>query len=110
MTYTEWKGMTKVAIGPLAVGKQLLGAVGASTDTARFIAVGTLAAAAGIGGVGGWLAAKLNAHDKQDIDTIQKEYENERLKADLGYLSAKTRSEYEALQNKQAPKPARVIA
>ena len=69
-----------------------------------------IAATASVGGTGGWLWAKLNAHDKQDIDTIQKEYENERLKADLGYLSAKTKSEAEAIQNKQAPKPARVIA
>ena len=111
MNYTDWKQMTKQAALPLlGIGGKVLGAMGATSDTARFIAVTTLAAAAGIGGAGGWLAAKLNAHDKQDIDTIQKEYENERLKADLGYLSSKTKYEYDALKNKKAPTAARVIA
>ena len=52
---------------------------------------------------------KRNNKDKQDIDTIKKEYENERLKSDLGYLSAKTNQEYNAAVNKQAPKAARIF-
>ena len=106
MTYTEFKGMQKQAnfFQWLTRGVAGLSEVGASA------AVMLLAAGAGIGGAGGWMAAKLNAKDKQDIDTIQKEYENERLKADLGYLSAKTNQELQSAYNKQAPKPARVIA
>ena len=106
MTYTEWKGMQKKA----NVWSWLTRGVEGLADVGTNTAVLLLAAGASVGGSAGWLAAKMNARAKQDIDTIQKEYENERLKADLGYLSAKTRSEYEALQNKQAPKPARVIA
>lgn len=106
MNYIEWKQMQKKAnfFSWFAKG------IGGMADIGANTAVMLLAAGAGVGGAAGWLAAKMNAHDKQDIDTIQKEYENERLKADLGYLSAKTKSEYDALQNKQAPKPARVIA
>lgn len=106
MTYTEFKGMQKQAnfFTWLSNGIEGLSEVGGS------VAITLLAAGAGIGGAGGWMAAKLNAKDKQDIDTIQKEYENERLKADLGYLSAKTGQELQAAKNKQAPKPARVIA
>lgn len=69
-----------------------------------------LLAMTGLTGIGvGYAAAKATAHGNKDIDTIKKEYENERLKADLGYLSAKTNSEYEAFKNKQQPKPARVM-
>jgi len=106
MTYNEFKGMRKTAnpLQWLAKGISGMSEIGAQA------AVMLLAAGAGIGGAGGWLAAKLNAKDKQDIDTIQKEYENERLKADLGYLSAKTNQELQAAKNKQPVKPARVIA
>lgn len=106
MNYTEWKGMQKQAgfWGWLSAGISGMADVGINT------AALLLAAGASVGGGAGWIAAKMNARDKQDIDTIQKEYENERLKADLGYLSAKTKTEYDTLQHKQAPKPARVIA
>lgn len=73
-------------------------------------AVWLLAAAAGAGVGIGYAGAKMTAHGKQDEDTAKKEYENERLKADLGYLSAKTKSEYQQFKDKQAVKPARVIA
>jgi len=106
MNYNEWKQMQKKANFFTWFGKGISGMADIGTNAAVML----LAAGAGVGGAAGWLAAKLNAHDKQDIDTIQKEYENERLKADLGYLSAKTKSEYESFKNKQAPKPARVIA
>ena len=68
-----------------------------------------LAGAGLLGGGIGYTAAKLTAHGKQDLKTVKKEYENERLKADLGYLSAKTRSEYEQFQNQNKPQSARVI-
>lgn len=61
-------------------------------------------------GIGiGYTAAKATAHGQQDIDTMKKEYENERLKADLGYLGAKTKSEYAAFKNKTPQVSARVI-
>lgn len=66
-----------------------------------------LAATAGIGA--GYAGAKMSAHGDQDIDTAKKEYENERLKADLGYLKTKTESEYDAFKRAQPPKPARII-
>lgn len=103
MTYNEWKQMDKKA-------NWVSAAFGGLNEIGINALTLLIAATASVGGTGGWLWAKMNAHDKQDIDTIQKEYENERLKADLGYLSAKTKSESEAIQNKQAPKPARVIA
>lgn len=106
MTYTEWKGMDKKAAGPLA----LLPGAAAGIWGTKNLAVYLLAAAGLLGGTAGFLGAKLNAKDKQDIETIQKEYENERLKSDLGYLSAKAKSEYEALQAKKPPKAARVFA
>jgi len=102
MKYNEWKALDKKA----NLVSILPGAILGSKNLAVY-----LLAAAGLTGAGaGYIGAKLNAHDKQDIDTIQKEYENERLKSDLGYLSAKTKSEYERLQNQTKPKAARVIA
>ena len=107
MNYTEFKGMDKQAINLAS----LVGAgVEAFGQLGSFGATVLIAALAGTGGALGWGAAKMNAKDAQDIKTIQKEYENERLKSDLGYLAAKTTSEYDAWKNKQAPKPARVIA
>lgn len=105
MTYNEWKGLDKKAT-PLS----LLPGVAAGVWGTKNLAVYLLAAAGLVGGTAGFLGAKLNAKDKQDIDTIQKEYENERLKSDLGYLSAKAKAEYEALQNKKEPKAARIFA
>ena len=68
-------------------------------------------AGAGAAGTGlGYAWAKINAHGKQDIETIQKEYENERLKADLGYLTAKAKAEYKQQQNQTKPKAARIFA
>ena len=104
MKYSEWKGMKKVAIISPS------DAAGAAGDITSNAAVLLIASMAGIGGAAGWAGAKLNAHDKQDVDTIQKEYENERLKADLGYLASKTKYEYDQFKNKQAPKAARVFA
>ena len=69
-----------------------------------------IAGAAGIGGVGGYATAKLTAKGKQDMDTIQKEYENERLSSELGYLTARTRSEQARMQNQTKPKAARIFA
>lgn len=107
MNYTNWKGMEKKAVG---IGPALSAGVEAFANMGSFAATLLIASLAGTGGAFGWGLSKLNAKDAQDIKTVQKEYENERLKSDLGYLAAKTTSEYDAWKNKQAPKPARVIA
>jgi hypothetical protein len=107
MNYNEFKGMQKQALN-LA---NLVGAgVEAFGQLGSFGATVLIAALAGTGGAAGWGLAKMHAKDSQDINTIQKEYENERLKSDIGYLATKLTSEYDAWKNKQAPKPARVIA
>lgn len=108
MTYKEWRGMNKQAGIPFM--NVLTTASDAVGDTARDSVMLLLAAGGAIGGGAGYLAAKMNAHDKQDIDTIQKEYENERLKADLGYLSSKAKTEADALKNQTKPKAARIFA
>ncbi len=69
-----------------------------------------LAAAAAAGTGIGYVAAEMTSHGKQDLDTAKKEYENERLKADLGYAKSKANVEYEAFKNKTKPTAARVIA
>ena len=107
MNYKEWKGLDKKA-SPITSLISGFGALGSGVG--QNAAVLLLAAAAGVGGLGGYLTAKLNAHDTQDIDTIQKEYENERLKSDLGYLTAKTKYEYEQQKNRKQPKAMRMFA
>ena len=105
MRYNDWKGLEKKA----GLFGLVPGAVTALGDT-KNLAIYLLAAAAGVGGAAGYLGAKLNSRDKQDIDTIQKEYENERLKSDLGYLSSKAKSEADTLKNQTKPKAARIFA
>lgn len=87
-----------------------IGAMNIASEIISSGAVYLLAAAAATGIGAGYLGAKITSHGKQDEDTAKKEYENERLKADLGYLSTKTKSEYQQFKEKQAVKPARVIA
>lgn len=108
MKYTEWKqsGMQKKA-NPLELGTAALNAL-SSLGTAGALIL--IAGAAGTGGIGGYLAAKMTAKGPQDMDTIQKEYENERLSAELGYLTARTRSEQARMQNQTKPKAARIFA
>ena len=93
-----------------SIGAAAGGIAGGASTLAAYSGVYLMALLAGIGGLGGWGLAKMTAHGKQDEDTAKKQYENERLKADLGYLSAQTGSEYEAFKNKYQPKPARVLA
>lgn len=62
------------------------------------------------GGVGiGALGAHITAHGKQDEDTVKKEYENERLKADIGYVSSRLEDEYNRSKTAVKPKAARVL-
>ena len=105
MNYNDWKQMQKHANFFTWVGKGIGGMADIGTNTAVML----LAAGAGVGGAAGWLAAKMNAHDKQDIDTIQKEYENERLKADIGYVASRLEDEYNRSKTAVKPKAARVL-
>ena len=82
----------------------------ATREGASNISTMLLAAAAMAGTAGGFVTGHLSAKGQQDKKTLQKEYESARLSADLNYLSAKTRNEYEEKQRKQAPQAARVIA
>lgn len=84
----------------LVSGVGQLGAVGAV-----YLLAATALTGIGIGAVG----AKMTAHSGLDMDTAKKMYENERLKADLGYLSGKVKSEYEAFKDRQTPKAARIL-
>lgn len=107
-TYYDRARMRKTAllgdIGDMGINAiKLVGDIGAVGAT--YLIAGTV-----LGGVGaGWLGAKLTAHGKADLDTVRKSYDNERLKADIGYVAGKAREEYEALQRKTAPKAARLI-
>ena len=94
-----------------ASGLAMLAAHSINTVADLFHGTGAyLLAASMLGGYGlGWLGAKVTAHSADDMETAQKAYENERLKADLGYLSAKTQQEFDAQQRKQAPKEAYVF-
>ena len=57
-----------------------------------------LASALG-GSTAGWLAAKATSHTDSDINLAKKEYENEQVKADIGYLSQKLNHEFNENQN-----------
>lgn len=68
-----------------------------------------IAAAMSAGAGAGWLGAKFTAHGDRDIDTAKKSYENQRLRADIGYLKGRVQQEADAAKRKQQPQSARVI-
>lgn len=79
------------------------GAISAAGDMTA-LGASYLVAASLITGIGtGWLASKAAEHGKQDEDTARKGYENERLKADIGYLRGKLKQEYSQAQRKGEP-------
>jgi hypothetical protein len=111
--YSDYKGQHQALLKRAFFGELIDATTELPQAVSEVLQNGTVLLLAGSGLLGGgigYAAAKMTSHGKQDLDTVKKEYENERLKADLGYLTAKTRSEYERLNNKVAPKPARVIA
>ena len=74
------------------------------------LAVGSLILTSGIvGGAGGFLAAKATAHNTRDFDLAKKEYQNEQVKADLGYLNSKLNDEFEEGAAKSKPKSVRML-
>ena len=92
--------------GPvMAVINSLVGGAGnlLSTGSAYLLGAALLAGAGT-----GWGISKLTSKGKRDIDTVQKGYDNERLKADIGYLAAKLKQE-KAEDSIEPPKAARIF-
>ena len=108
-------GMDKQAGIPLASvasgAAHILG--GTASDiveaSTRLLMLGLIGGAALGGGIG-WGAAKLTSKSAEDIDLAKKEYQNERLKSDIGYLSGQLRQERDNMLSRQDPKAARVVA
>jgi hypothetical protein len=102
------RGMGKKAAWPMLlpsigdIGKTVgdLGAMGAAYLIAAAVAAGTGA---------GWLGAKMTAHGERDMDTMRKSYENQRLRADIGYLKSKVQQEHGAAKQQNDVRSARVL-
>ena len=93
--------MEKRAAGWLPLFGDVANAAGSIASAASAYII----AAAILGGTGaGYVAAKTTAKGKQDIETAQKSYENERLKGDIGYLAARAQQEYDAQKRKNGSK------
>lgn len=89
----------------MGVPSTLINAAGSVVGGASAYLLGAaLLAGAGMG----WGAAKLTSKGKRDIETVKKGYDNERLKADIGYLQAKLKQE-QADASITAPKAARIF-
>jgi hypothetical protein len=99
----------QAAPGTWALIKSLVPMGAATTDAITNSALYLLGAAAIGGGAIGAFGAQLTAHGKQDEDTVKKEYENERLKADVGYVASRLEDEYNRSKNATKPKAARVL-
>ena len=71
--------------------------IGTAIRNIGAVAASYLIAGSVVAGVGtGYLAAKIPSKGKRDEETAKKSYTNERLKADIGYLSGKLREEWKA--------------
>lgn len=82
---------------------------GTTKDVGMNAALYVLGAAALAGGGIGAFGAHITAHGKQDEDTVKKEYENERLKADVGYVASRLQDEFNRSKDLTKPKAARVL-
>ena len=105
---TVRKGMKKTASGALFAKALTLGA-GTGRDAFSNLALYILGAAATAGAGIGAFGAHITAHGKQDEDTVKKEYENERLKADVGYVASRLQDEFNRSKDLTKPKAARVL-
>lgn len=101
--------MTKQAILGMNFVKSVAGPAAAGSAAFHNVALYLLGAAAVAGGAIGAFGAQLTAHGKQDEDTVKKEYENERLKADVGYVASRLEDEYNRSKENTKPKAARVL-
>ena len=100
MDKKAWWGPIKAAI---------TGALGAVNLSNHLFAAAMLGAGL-MGSSAGWAIAKATAHDDADTSIAKKEYGNERLKADIGYLSGQLDQERRAQGLDTQGKPARVIS
>lgn len=80
-----------------------------TADIAANVALGVLGAAAAAGAGVGAFGSYITSHGKQDEDTVKKEYENERLKADVGYVASRLEDEWNRSKTATKPKAARVL-
>ena len=94
---------------PAWLSKAFVPAAAARTDALTNGALYLLGAAAIGGGAIGAFGAYVTSHGKQDEDTVKKEYENERLKADVGYVASRLEDEYNRSKAATKPKAARVL-
>lgn len=101
--------MTKKAVVGMNALRSIIGPVSAGAAGVHNAALYLIGAAAIGGGVIGAFGAQLTAHGKQDEDTVKKEYENERLKADVGYVASRLEDEYNRSKTATKPKAARVL-
>lgn len=109
---TVRNAMLKKAAGPgvaPAMAKAVGGVAATGTDAFTNTALLLLGAAASAGiGIGAF-GAHITSHGKQDEDTVKKEYENERLKADVGYVASRLEDEWNRSKLAVKPKAARVL-
>lgn len=110
--YTVQTAMQKQAVGsllPFSLTKAFGSLFATGAEGAHNLGLYLLGAAAA-GGIGiGAFSAYITAHGKRDEDTVKKEYENERLKADIGYVSSRLEDEYNRAKTATKPKAARVL-
>ncbi len=99
----------RAGVGVMAIAKSVLGSLGAGSDAMTNTALYLLGATALAGGGIGAFGADITAHGKQDEDTVKKEYENERLKADVGYVASRLEDEWNRSKTATKPKAARVL-
>ena len=105
-------GMAKQAGGTPTLLPSVGDVLGIGRDAFVLGSVYLLATAAGLGTGAGWAAAQLKAHGDRELDTARKSYENQRLRADIGYLKGRIQQEYGAYQKQQqqaGPRSARVL-
>lgn len=102
------RGMGKKAAWPVLL--PFVGDIGKSVgDLGAMGAAYLIAAAVGVGTGAGWLGAKMTAHGARDMDTMRKSYENQRLRADIGYLKSKVQQEHDATKQQNDVRSARVL-
>lgn len=110
--YTVQTAMQKRAAGgllPFSIGKAFSSLFATGAEGAHNLGLYLLGAAAASGiGIGAF-GAYITSHGKRDEDTVKKEYENERLKADVGYVSSRLEDEYNRSKDAVKPKAARVL-
>lgn len=105
------QGMMSKTAAPGTLAALLALLPGALEQAGQITALGSayiLGSAMLTGAGAGYAVSKITSHSARDMDTVKKGYDNERLKADIGYLDAKLKQE-RADANVAAPKAARIF-